>query len=81
MIHLLLQAGGAEDKLDIVSLIVHASSVAKGTLMLLALMSIVLDGFFIGTKWLYLARQRRPLLPCAACAAWPVPRSRRGTPR
>ena len=41
MIHLLLQAGGAEDKLDIVSLIVHASSVAKGTLMLLALMSIV----------------------------------------
>ncbi|MGA7741822.1 MAG: protein TolQ [Polyangia bacterium] len=55
MIHLLLQAGGAEDKLDIVSLIVHASSVAKGTLMLLALMSIV-SWFVIGTKWLYLAR-------------------------
>ncbi|MGA9656590.1 MAG: protein TolQ, partial [Polyangia bacterium] len=50
-----LQAGGAEDKLDIVSLIVHASSVAKGTLMLLALMSIV-SWFVIGTKWLYLAR-------------------------
>jgi biopolymer transport protein TolQ len=55
MIHLLLQAGGAEDKLDIVSLIVHASSVAKGTLILLALMSIV-SWFVIGTKWLYLAR-------------------------
>ena len=55
MIHLLLQAGGAEDKLDIVSLIVHASSVAKGTLALLALMSIV-SWFVIGTKWLYLAR-------------------------
>jgi biopolymer transport protein TolQ len=55
MIHLLLQAGGAEDKLDIVSLIVHASSVAKGTLILLALMSVV-SWFVIGTKWLYLAR-------------------------
>jgi biopolymer transport protein TolQ len=55
MIHLLLQAGGAEDKLDIVSLIAHASSVAKGTLILLALMSIV-SWFVIGTKWLYLAR-------------------------
>jgi biopolymer transport protein TolQ len=55
MIHLLLQAGGAEDKLDIVSLIVHASSVAKGTLVLLALMSVV-SWFVIGTKWLYLAR-------------------------
>jgi len=58
MIHLLLQAGGAEDKLDIVSLIVHASSVAKGTLILLALMSIV-SWFVIGTKWLYLARAYR----------------------
>jgi hypothetical protein len=55
MIHLLLQAGGAESKLDIVSLIVHASGVAKGTLVLLALMSIV-SWFVIGTKWLYLAR-------------------------
>jgi biopolymer transport protein TolQ len=55
MIHLLLQAGGAEAKLDIVSLIIHASSVAKGTLILLALMSIV-SWFVIGTKWLYLAR-------------------------
>ena len=55
MIHLLLQAGGAEDKLDIVSLIMHASSVAKGTLVLLALMSVV-SWFVIGTKWLYLAR-------------------------
>ena len=55
MIHLLLQAGGAEGKLDIVSLIVHASGVAKATLVLLALMSIV-SWFVIGTKWLYLAR-------------------------
>ncbi len=55
MIHLLLQAGGAEDKLDIVSLILHASSVAKGTLVLLALMSVV-SWFVIGTKWMYLAR-------------------------
>jgi biopolymer transport protein TolQ len=55
MIHLLLQAGGAESKLDIVSLIVHASSVAKGTLILLALMSIG-SWFVIGTKWWYLAR-------------------------
>lgn len=61
MIHLLLQAGGAEDKLDIVSLIVHASSVAKGTLMLLALMSIV-SWFVIGTKWLYLARAYKRLV-------------------
>jgi biopolymer transport protein TolQ len=55
MIHVLLQAGGAEDKLDIVNLILHASSVAKGTLVLLALMSLV-SWFVIGTKWLYLAR-------------------------
>ena len=55
MIHLLLQAGGAEDKLDIVNLILHASSVAKGTLVLLGLMSVV-SWFVIGTKWLYLAR-------------------------
>jgi biopolymer transport protein TolQ len=55
MIHVLLQAGGAEDKLDIVNLILHASSVAKGTLVLLALMSVV-SWFVIGTKWLYLAR-------------------------
>ena len=55
MIHLLLQAGGAESKLDIVSLIVHASGVAKATLVLLALMLIV-SWFVIGTKWLYLAR-------------------------
>jgi biopolymer transport protein TolQ len=58
MIHLLLQAGGAEDKLDIVNLILHASSVAKGTLVLLGLMSVV-SWFVIGTKWLYLARAYR----------------------
>jgi biopolymer transport protein TolQ len=58
MIHILLQAGGAENNLDIVSLIMHASSVAKGVLVLLALMSIV-SWFVIGTKWLYLARAYR----------------------
>jgi biopolymer transport protein TolQ len=55
MIHVLLQAGGAEDKLDIVNLILHASSVAKITLVLLGLMSVA-SWFVIGTKWLYLAR-------------------------
>jgi biopolymer transport protein TolQ len=58
MIHLLLQAGAAEDKLDIVSLISHASSVAQGVLVLLALMSVV-SWYVIGTKWLYLARAYR----------------------
>ncbi|HEX7599049.1 MAG TPA: protein TolQ [Polyangia bacterium] len=58
MIHILLQAGGPEGNLDIVSLIAHASSVAKGVLVLLALMSIV-SWFVIGTKWLYLARAYR----------------------
>jgi biopolymer transport protein TolQ len=57
MIHLLLQAGG-ENKLDIVSLIASASSVAKAVLVLLALMSVV-SWFVIGTKWLYLARAYR----------------------
>jgi biopolymer transport protein TolQ len=58
MIHLLLQAGAADDKLDIVSLISHASSVAKAVLVLLALMSVV-SWYVIGTKWLYLARAYR----------------------
>ena len=58
MIHLLLQAGAADDKLDIVSLISHASSVAKAVLVLLALMSVV-SWYVIGTKWLYLSRAYR----------------------
>ncbi len=55
MIHAFLQAGAAQDKLDIVSLIMHASSVAKATLLLLALMSVV-SWYVIGGKWLYLTR-------------------------
>ncbi len=55
MIQTFLQAGSAEDKLDIVNLIMHASAIAKGTLMLLALMSII-SWYVIGAKWLYLAR-------------------------
>lgn len=58
MIHVLLQAGGAGDKLDIVSLITHAGAVPKAVLGLLALMSII-SWFVIGTKWLYLARAYR----------------------
>lgn len=57
MIHVLLQTG-TSDNLDIVSLIIHASAVAKAVLALLALMS-VLSWFVIGTKWLYLARAYR----------------------
>ena len=41
MIHVLLQAGGAGDKLDIVSLITHAGAVPKAVLGLLALMSLI----------------------------------------
>jgi biopolymer transport protein TolQ len=55
MIQTFLQAGSAEDKLDIVNLIMHASTIAKGTLMLLALMSMI-SWYVIGAKWLYLAR-------------------------
>jgi biopolymer transport protein TolQ len=57
MIHVLLQAG-AGDKLDIISLISHASSVAKATLVLLLLMSVI-SWYVIGAKWLYLARAYR----------------------
>jgi len=55
MIQVLLQAGTAEDKLDIVSLMLHASEVAKGVLVLLMLMSLV-SWYVIGTKSLYLSR-------------------------
>ena len=57
MIHVLLQAG-AGDKLDIISLISHASSVAKATLVLLLLMSVI-SWYVIGAKWLYMARAYR----------------------
>jgi biopolymer transport protein TolQ len=55
MIQVLLQAGPAEDKLDIVQLLLHASEVVKGVLLLLMLMSLV-SWYVIGTKSLYLSR-------------------------
>ena len=55
MIQVLLQAGSAEDKLDIVQLLLHASDVVKGVLVLLMLMSLV-SWYVIGTKSLYLSR-------------------------
>jgi biopolymer transport protein TolQ len=55
MIQVLLQAGTPEDKLDIVSLMLHASDVAKAVLVLLMLMSLV-SWYVIGTKSLYLSR-------------------------
>jgi biopolymer transport protein TolQ len=58
MIHVLMQAGGAGDKLDIISLIAHAGAVPKAVLGLLGLMSLI-SWFVIGSKWLYLARGYR----------------------
>ena len=55
MIQVLLQAGTPEGQLDIVSLMLHASEVAKAVLMLLMLMSLV-SWYVIGTKSLYLSR-------------------------
>jgi biopolymer transport protein TolQ len=51
---LLLQAGGGEASLDIVSLILNASPVVKGVLGMLILMSVA-SWFVIGSKTLYLA--------------------------
>jgi biopolymer transport protein TolQ len=50
-----MQAGGAGDKLDIISLITHAGAVPKAVLGLLALMSVI-SWYVIGSKWMYLAR-------------------------
>jgi biopolymer transport protein TolQ len=58
MIHVLMQAGGAGDKLDIISLITHAGAVPKAVLGLLALMSTI-SWYVIGSKWMYLARAYR----------------------
>ena len=58
MIHVLMQAGGAGDKLDIISLISHAGAVPKAVLGLLALMSLI-SWYVIGAKWMYLARGYR----------------------
>jgi biopolymer transport protein TolQ len=53
--NVLMQAGGAGDKLDIISLITHAGAVPKAVLGLLALMSVI-SWYVIGSKWMYLAR-------------------------
>jgi biopolymer transport protein TolQ len=58
MIHVLMQAGGAGDKLDIISLITHAGAIPKAVLGLLGLMSII-SWYVIGSKWMYLARAYR----------------------
>jgi len=58
MIYALMQAGGAGDKLDIISLIVHAGAVPKAVLGLLALMSMI-SWYVIGAKWMYLGRAYR----------------------
>jgi biopolymer transport protein TolQ len=58
MIYALMQAGGAGDKLDIISLIAHAGAVPKAVLGLLALMSMI-SWYVIGAKWMYLARAYR----------------------
>ena len=58
MIHVLMQAGGAGDKLDIISLITHAGAVPKAVLGLLALMSVI-SWYVIGAKWMYLSRAYR----------------------
>ena len=58
MIHVLMQAGGAGDKLDIISLITHAGAVPKAVLGLLALMSMI-SWYVIGAKFMYLARAYR----------------------
>jgi biopolymer transport protein TolQ len=53
-----MQAGGAGDKLDIISLIIHAGAVPKAVLGLLALMSMI-SWYVIGAKWMYMARAYR----------------------
>ncbi|MGD0839097.1 MAG: MotA/TolQ/ExbB proton channel family protein [Polyangia bacterium] len=58
MIHVLMQAGGPGDRLDIISLISHAGAVPKAVLGLLGLMSLI-SWYVIGTKWMYLARAYR----------------------
>jgi biopolymer transport protein TolQ len=55
MIHTLLQAGPTEDKLDILPLLLQASPVVKGVLLLLVLMS-VSSWYVIGSKALFLSR-------------------------
>jgi biopolymer transport protein TolQ len=58
MIHVLMQAGGEGDRLDIISLIAHAGAVPKAVLGLLGFMSLI-SWFVIGSKWMYLSRAYR----------------------
>jgi len=58
MINVLMQAGGAGDKLDIISLITHAGAVPKAVLGLLAFMSLI-SWYVMGAKWMYLGRAYR----------------------
>jgi biopolymer transport protein TolQ len=58
MIHVLMQAGGAGDRLDIITLITHAGAIPKAVLALLALMSVI-SWYVIGGKWMYLSRAYR----------------------
>jgi biopolymer transport protein TolQ len=55
MIETLLQAGHAEESMDIIALLLQASPVVKGVLLLLIFMS-VLCWYVIGSKALYLSR-------------------------
>ena len=55
MIHTLLEVGATEDKLDIVSLILVASPVVKGVLLLLGVMSLS-SWYVIGSKAIFLSR-------------------------
>jgi biopolymer transport protein TolQ len=55
MIQALLQAGPPHEQLDIISLLLAASEVVKGVLVMLVLMSLA-SWYVIGTKALYLSR-------------------------
>jgi biopolymer transport protein TolQ len=55
MIHTLLQVSASEDKLDIISLMISASPVVKGVLLLLAGMSLA-SWYVIGSKAIFLSR-------------------------
>jgi biopolymer transport protein TolQ len=55
MIHTLLEVGATEDKLDIISLMLVASPVVKGVLLLLGVMSLS-SWYVIGSKAIFLSR-------------------------
>jgi biopolymer transport protein TolQ len=55
MIHTLLEVGATEDKLDFISLMLVASPVVKGVLLLLGVMSLS-SWYVIGSKAIFLSR-------------------------